>query len=373
MHVERAMADIAAHFIPPDFRPADVTHHNVLTEWRATNPVANSFEGTRRVLLRVAHVVNSPTHPFGHLEFNPRSKPGDPDYGLIYTSGSDVGFSNGQGPNARNPNQLQRLDTLIGAILRIDPRSPSASGGAKGLGDYTIPAINKFAADGDAKTLGEIYAYGFRNAHKLSWDLADGTMFASDIGMNHIEEINIVREGENYGWMKREGYFENGMTRPGGALNQLYPLRADVLNGKEKDGFTYPVAMYDHDEGRSVAGGFAYSGRIQSLRGKFIFGDVAQGRLFASDLAALKKADDGIPQTVAPIEEIQLYVRDSSGNPTNVTLRQLVEKANGAATSRADLNISRSLDGELLISTRQDGTIRTLVSDSGVTAASPRQ
>ena len=373
MHVERAMGDIAAHFIPPGFTPADVTHHNVLTEWRATNPSANTFEGTRRVLLRVAHVVNSPTHPFGHLEFNPRSKPGDPDYGLIYTSGSDVGFSNGQGPNARNPNQLQRLDTLIGAILRIDPRSPSVSGGAKGLGDYTIPAINKFGADGDPKTLGEIYAYGFRNAHKLSWDLTDGTMFASDIGMNHIEEINIVREGENYGWMKREGYFENGMTRPGGALNELYPLTPDVLNGKEKDGFTYPVAMYDHDEGRSVAGGFAYYGRIESLRGKFIFGDVAQGRLFAADLAALKKADDGIPQTVAQIEEIQLYVRDSGGNRTNVTLQQLVEKANGAATSRSDLNISRSLDGELLISTRQDGTIRTLVPDSGATAVSPRQ
>ena len=364
MHVERATAGIAAHFIPPGFTPADVTHHNVLTEWRAANPAANTFAGARRVLLRVAHVVNGSTHPFGHLEFNPRSKPGDPDYGLIYTSGSDLGFSNGQGPNARNPNQLQRLDTLIGAILRIDPRSPSVSGGMKGLGDYTIPAINKFAADGDPKTLGEIYAYGFRNAHKLSWDLNDGTMYASDIGMNHIEEINIVREGENYGWMKREGFFENGQTRPGGALNQLYPLPRDVLNGREKDGFTYPVAMYDHDEGRSVSAGFPYYGPIEALRGKFIFGDVAAGRLFAADIAALKKADDSIPETVAPIEEIQLYVRDSSGNRTNVTLQQLVEKANGAPASRVDLNISRSRDGELLISSRQDGTIRMLVPDS---------
>jgi hypothetical protein len=371
-HVERAMGEIAAHFIPPGFTPADVTHHNVITEWHATNPAANTFEGTRRVLLRVAHVVNGSTHPFGHLEFNPLSKPGDRDYGLLYTSGSDLGFSNGAGPNARNPGQLQRLDTLVGAILRIDPRSPSVSGGTKGLGDYTIPAINKFAADGDPKTLGEIYAYGFRNAHKLSWDLTDGTMFASDIGMNHIEEINIVREGENYGWMKREGYFENGMTRPGGALNQLYPLPPDILNGREKDGFTYPVAIYDHDEGRSVAGGFAYYGRIESLRGKFVFGDVAQGRLFAADLAALKKADDGIPQTVAHVEEIQLYVRDSNGNPANVTLQQLIEKANGGPTSRADLNISRSRDGELLISSRQDGVIRMLVPEARVATPSPR-
>ena len=102
------------------------------------------------------------------------------------------------------------------AILRIDPRSPSVTRGVKGLGDYTIPMANKFAADGDPNTLGEIYAYGFRNAHRLSWD-TDGTMFASDIGMNHIEEINIVHNGGNYGWMKREGYWENGRWR-GGAL-----------------------------------------------------------------------------------------------------------------------------------------------------------
>ena len=58
-------------------------------------------------------------------------------------------------------------------------------------------------------------------------------MFASDIGMNHIEEINIVRNGENYGWMKREGYWENGRgTRPDGTLNQLYPLPAEVLDGR---------------------------------------------------------------------------------------------------------------------------------------------
>jgi Glucose / Sorbosone dehydrogenase len=374
VHAERAMGNPASpNFIPPGFTQIDVTYHNIITEWHATNPAANTFEGTRRELLRVAHVVQNLTHPYGHVEFNPTAKPGAPDYGLLYTSGSDLGFSNGGGPNAVNPTQTQRLDTVIGAILRFDPRSPSETGGTKGLGDYTIPSSNKFAADGDPKTLGEIYAYGFRNTHRLSWDLTDGTLFGSDIGMNHIEEINIVREGENYGWMKREGYFENGMTRPGGALNQLYPLPPDVLNGREKDGFTYPVAMYDHDEGRSVSAGFPYYGRIEALRGKFVFGDVATGRLFAADLAALKKADDGIPQTVAQIEEIQLYVRDSSGNRTNVTLQQLVEKANGAPTSRGDLNISRSRDGELLISSRQDGTIRMLVPDSGITTPSSRQ
>ena len=197
-------------------------------------------------------------------------------------------------------------------------------------------------------------------------------MFASDIGMNHIEEINIVRNGENYGWMKREGYWENGRgTRPDGTLNQLYPLPAEVLDGREKDGFTYPVAIYDHDEGAAVTDGFAYHGRIAALRGKFVFGDIQRGRLFAADLAAMKKADDGIPQTVAPVEEIQLYVRGAGGNRTYVTFRELIEATNGATVTRADLHIGRSRDGELFITSRQDGMIRMLVPDSAARRRRP--
>jgi hypothetical protein len=361
VHGERAAGNPATpHFVPPGFTAADATHHNVITEWHTNNPAANTFQGTRRELLRIAHVVMNLTHPVGNVEFNPTAKPGSPDYGLLYTSGSDLGFSNGGGPNASNPSQTQRLDSVITAILRFDPRSPSVTKGVKGLGDYTVPAINKFAADGDPKTLGEIYAYGFRNAHRLSWDLADGTMFASDIGMNHIEEINIVREGQNYGWMKREGFFENGVTRPGGALNQLFVLPAEILDGRVKDEFTYPVAIYDHDEGQAVSGGFAYRGTIAVLRGKFVFGDVQRGRIFVSDLAAMKAADDGIPRTVAPVEEVQLFVVDASGKRTDVTFRELLEKTNGAAVARADLHISRSRDGELLVTSRQDGMVRVL-------------
>jgi len=370
VHAERGPGNPKTpDFIPPGFTLKDVTYHNIITEWHATNPKANAFEGTRRELLREAHVVANLTHPMGAVEFNPTAKPGDPDYGLLYTSGSDHGFSNGGGPNANTASQTQRLDSIITAILRFDPRSPKVTGGVKGLGDYTIPMANKFASDGDPKTLGEIYAYGFRNAHRLSWD-TDGTMFASDIGMNNVEEINIVRNGENYGWMKREGVWENGRWR-GGELGQLFPLPADVLNGREKDGLTYPVAMYDHDEGRSVTDGFAYHGRIAALRGKFVFGDIQSGRVFAADLAEMKKADDGIPQTVASIEEIQLYVRDASGNRTNVSFQELIDRTMGASISRADLHISRTGDGELLLTSRQDGMIRMLVSDSNASATAP--
>jgi hypothetical protein len=364
VHTERAADNPRVpDFIPPGFSPGEVTYHNVINEWRARNPASNSFDGSRRELLRVGQVTANSTHPLSLVEFNPFARPGAADYGLLYTSGSDLGFSNGGGPNANNPTQGQRTDSLVTAILRIDPRSPLVTGGTKGIGDYTVPAANRFAADGDPRTLGEIYAYGFRNAHRLSWDPSDGTMFAMDIGMNHIEEINIVREGANYGWMRREGFFENAISRTGGMLNQLFTLPAPILEGREQDGFAYPVVVYDHDEGQAITGGFSYGGRIAALRGKFIFGDIARGRLFASDVTEMKKADDGVPATVAPLEEIQLYVRDAAGGRRDVTLRELIDETRGSAIPRADLQISQTRDGELLITSRQDGTIRMLVPD----------
>ncbi len=362
VHGEKAEENSGTlNFIPPGFSREDVTYHNVITEWRATDPEADVFEGTRRELFRAGHVVAKFHHPFGHLGFNPTSEPGDPDYGLLYTSGSDLGFSNGAGPNAADSSQLQRLDTVVGAILRIDPRSPSESGGTKGLGDYTIPPNNLFASDDDPNTLGEIYAHGFRNAHRLSWDLSDGTLFASDIGNSNIEEINIVHEGGNYGWMQREGFYDNGIDIPGGDMAEVYSLPVDILDGRTEDGFTYPVAIYDHDEGIAITAGFAYRGSVPELRGKFVFGDLQRGRLFVADLAEMKAADDGIPGTVAPVEEIQLYVRDADGASTDVTLWELIEGAMGTTIDRADLHISESRDGELFITSRQDGIIRMLI------------
>jgi hypothetical protein len=195
-------------------------------------------------------------------------------------------------------------------------------------------------------------------------------MFAADIGMNNIEEINIVHEGRNYGWMKREGLFENGITRPGGTLNQLFPLPVEALRSRATDGFIYPVAMYDHTQGQAVTGGFAYQGRVAALRGKFVFGDIVRGRVFVADVAAMKKADDGIPETVAPVEEVQLAVRSASGTRTYVSFRELIEATNGTTATRADLHLSQTRDGELLLTSRQDGMIRMLVPDTPSTPSS---
>jgi hypothetical protein len=130
------------------------------------------------------------------------------------------------------------------------------------------------------------------------------------------------------------------------------------------------VAIYDHNDGQAVTAGFAYSGRIAALRGKFVFGDIVRGRLFAADTAAMKRADDGVPGTVAPVEEIQLVVRDARGNRVYTSFRELVERANGATAPRADLHISQGRDGELFLTSRQDGMIRMLVPESGAETSS---
>src|SRR5260370_13186954 len=148
--------------------------------------------------------------------------------------------------------------------------------------------------------------------------------------------------------MKREGYVANGRFR-GGALNELYPLPPEILDGRVKDGFTYPVVVYDHDEGRAITNGFAYHGRIAALKGKFVFGDIYNGRVFVSDLAAMKKVDDGIPQTVAPVEEVQLYVRDAGGKRVDASFRDLIDQKMGKQAPRADLHISISRDAALFL------------------------
>ena len=85
----------------------------------------------------------------------------------------------------------------------------------------------------------------------------------------------------------------------------------------------------------------------------------------------MKKADDGIPRTVAPIEEVQLYERDAGGNRVNVSLQELIDRKMGSKIARADLFISQTRDGELLITSRQDGTIRMLVPDSAASGTTP--
>ncbi len=313
------------------------TQYGVLSEWTANDPTANIFSGSRREIMRIG--TPGRFHPMGDIGFNPTASPGDSEYGQLY-----VAIGDGQSFNMGDAGNLQRLDSYLGTILKIDP-DPNSTGNStlSGNGQYRIPNDNPWAADNDSdpNTFGEIYAYGFRNPHRMSWDPVTDTMFAMDIGEDAAEEVNIINSGGNYGWSVREGTFLIG----GG------PLPAN------DSGFTYPVAQYDHDEGHAIAGGFAYRGdRIPALQGKFVFGDIVNGRIFYSDVDEMIAVDDGNPSTTATIDELQL-IYDGS----NQDLIDIVSGALGNTASRTDLRLAQDAAGELYILTKQDGFIREVL------------
>jgi hypothetical protein len=330
---------------PPTHTPAlatSILHHSILTEWTATDPAANVFAGTSRELLRVAapHFF----HNLGEIAFDPYTEPGEPEYGLLYLGGGDYGSV-----QVGEPAQLQRLDTLLGAVLRIDPL-----GGDGSPYSYGTPG-NPYASDGDPNTFDEIYAHGFRNAHRLSWrGDGSGTIFVSDIGQGNMEEVNILVAGANYGWPEREGSFALDVAVDPEVVFALPPNDASF-------GFTYPVAQYDHEEGQAIAGGFVYRGDPRSpLFGKFIFGDIATGRILYADAAELVSADDGDPATTAQLYELTLY---QGGAAT--TLLQVVADALALPTvNRVDLRFGLDSTGGLYVTTKQDSFVRRLLPET---------
>ena len=228
-----------------------------------------------------------------------------------------------------------------GTILRIDPMGRNSANR-----QYGIPPDNPFVAAGAGQALGELYAYGFRNPHRISWS-ASGDMLAPNIGQNNIESVNLIKAGHDYGWPIREGTFA---LETYGDLNKVYPLPAnDSLYG-----VTYPVAQYDHD-GHVAAnsGGFEYQGKaVPRLAGKYLFGDIPTGRLFYLNMADLS------PRTRAPI-----YGWSVSVNGVQKTLTEL------CGSDRVDLHFGRDQDGELYILTKPDGKVYKLVSAALADAA----
>ena len=321
----------------------DVTLQWVLTEWKTDAPEATTFSGKSRELLRVNLVTG--IHGMQELTFNPTASPGDgspvmpdrddgspgdDDYGLLYLSIGDGGAT-----LHGHAELCQDLSRPWGTILRIDPRGNNSSNG-----QYGIPASNPFARDGDDQTLGEIFAYGFRNPHRISWDTGgEHAMLISGIGEKNVEELNLGRAGANYGWPQREGTF---LIDERGDISLPYPLPP---NDDELD-FTYPVAQYDHDEGNAISGGFVYrvhpdrSEAVPALQGKYVFGDIVTGRLFSVDADQLELGQQ------AEIQELGLQV---DGQPT--TLREVT------GINRVDLRFGLGFDDELYLFTKSDGRV----------------
>jgi glucose/arabinose dehydrogenase len=185
-----------------------------------------------------------PNHNGGDMVFGPD--------GYLYIGTGDGGSEGDPLGNG------QRLDTLLGKLLRLDVQGDT----------YAIPADNPFLNRQDARP--EIWAYGLRNPWRFSFDRETGDLYIGDVGQDSYEEIDFQppgsHGGENYGWNIMEGFH----PYKGGSVGGLAP----------------PVAEYDHTEGNcSVTGGYAYRGTaIPSLSGTYVFGDYCTGQTWVLHL-----------------------------------------------------------------------------------------
>lgn len=334
----------------PDLTPQPNTvFHGVVTEWTATDPKADTFSGTRREVLRIG--FGSGVHGIQQIDFNPTAKPKDEDYGLLYLAVGD----GGRGAGGTDP---QNLTMPQGKILRIDPLGHNSENG-----QYGIPATNPFV--GKPGVLGEIYAIGVRDPHRFSWDTGPGhRMFLGHIGEHAIEAIYEVRPGANFGWSEREGafVFDRAASDP---CDRLYPLPPD----DKQYGYTYPVAAYDHDPpptwdcrsdvGRAVVGGFVYRGReVPALRGKYVFGDIVDGRLFYTEAAKMRTGT----KHLAPLYQLVVYDKATG---RQVPIQALTGVGAPGDPNRVDLRFGRDADGELYVLAKSNGKIWKVVDTRG--------
>jgi mono/diheme cytochrome c family protein len=262
----------------------------------------------------------------------------------------------------------QRLDTLVGKILRIIPdlREQTSRSTVSENGRYRIPNDNPFVAvDGARK---EIWAYGLRNPHRLAWDAS--TLLAFNIGLVTWETVDIIHKGANYGYPLREGTQSMSSTNGIGPLpaEDIIPIQISdtVTHGTVKP--TYPVIEYPHSRdagGDAIAGGFVYRGTlVPALKDKLVFGDITVGRIWYADRADVLAADDGNPSTLAAIHEVETGLRQLAEE----TYRQRGGKGEAlpgmgaqSGRGRVDLRFGVDNEGELYILTKSDGMIRKVV------------
>jgi glucose/arabinose dehydrogenase len=213
---------------------------------------------SRHLILRIGQPFSN--HNGGAMAFGPD--------GFLYIATGDGG--GGGDPQGNG----QRLDTLLGKILRIDVDRRS------GDRRYSIPPGNPF--DG-TNGMAEIWAHGLRNPWRFSFDDVGGDIWIADVGQSAVEEVNRQPAGApgiNYGWNVMEGA-------------ECYPAGSPC----EPEDLALPIATYGHDLGCSVTGGHVYRGDdYPDINGLYFFGDFCTGRIWSV------VADGPSPQS--PVEEL---------------------------------------------------------------------
>ncbi|MEP4078047.1 PQQ-dependent sugar dehydrogenase [Haloferula sp.] len=351
----------------PDFIGPEATNTSqvaIVTEWSMSDADDPSIDlspanFTRREILRVAFPFH--IHGMQELSFDPNATPGSDNYGCLF-----ICIGDGASVLIEIPDNVGRIDSAFGSIFRIAPFLTTGHLAddftVSANGSYLIPESNPFFSSPDPSpgdgfdVVREIYAYGFRNPHRISWD-SDGTgkMFCGNIGESSLEEVELIEPGMHYGWPEREGSF---FFDPEDRSN------VEALPFPDNGGFRYPVSQYDHDDGNAaIVGGFVYRGtNVPALTGKYVFGDIASGNLFVTD-----EADLVIPSVTStgdtPAPPKSLGIKSAG---TTTTFLAII------GSSRADLRFGIDHGGELYLLSKQNGTIYRVEPDpdpSGSAAA----
>lgn len=378
--------NVAGYKTTPTIKtPGPSQNEGVLIEWTDSNPSNGTFEGTARELMRVQ--LNTRMHPMGDLMFNPTARPGDPEWRVLYLECGDGG--SGESNNLAMRSNPQRLDNLEGKILRIIPdlNEHTATSTVSENGRYRIPNDNPFVSTQGARK--EIWAYGFRNPHRLNWAVdpanpANNRLIVNSVGLHTWETVNIVRKGENYGYPLREGNEVlklDNTTAPRPQVDKIPVQVGDDFTDKSITP-TYPVIQYGHVEsgGDAIGSGFLYTGKaISALRGKYLFTDITTGHIWYANYKDMLAADDGKPETMAPVHPLKLIWDDAAGK-TYDSMFPIAEAGyharggknprlpgNAAVTKggRADARLAVDANGELYLYTKSDGMIRAIVGASG--------
>ena len=220
---------------------------------------------------------------------------------LVFRPNGDLYVGTGDGGAGDDPHgptgNGQDLGSLLGKILRIDPR---AAGGRR----YTIPRSNPFVGRTGAR--GEIYAYGLRNPWRFSFDRRTGDLAIGDVGQGRVEEIDFERNGHargvNFGWRTWEGRLKN------------YP--AEIARGA-----VFPVIEHTHASGFcSIVGGYVVRDpALARLAGRYVYSDLCDSRIRATRLRP-GSAARGAALALPPLEQVVSFGEDARGRVYAVSL-----------------------------------------------------
>jgi putative heme-binding domain-containing protein len=243
-----------------------------LLEGRATADLRHDSGQPLRQVLKMDATSN--VHYGGGLQFGPD--------GFLYVGMGDTGPQQDPHGNAQN------MNLFLGKMLRIDVDHPD------GDKPYSIPSDNPFINRPAIRP--EIWAPGFREPWRFSFDSLTGDLWVGDVGQDLYEEVDIVRKGENHGWNVYEGFqpFSNKYRR-------------------DPEHYTPPLFAYGRKYGVSVTGGYVYRADPKSnFYGVYIFGDYQSARVFGltQQNGSLKQ----IRQIAISPEKVVSFGADDRGN-----------------------------------------------------------